>query len=81
VLVGLACRWAAVESPSESSPRQHVVLIGHDVGSYAPRRPDFFEVECGLPPGMGAGFTGFTFGSETSATGAPGRLVEKSGIA
>jgi hypothetical protein len=51
------------------------------MNSYAPRRPDFFDVECGLPPGMGAGRTGLTFGNEASTTGAPGRLVEKSGIA
>jgi hypothetical protein len=48
--------------------------------SYAPRRPDFFEVECGLPPRIGAGRNGLTFGNEASAAGAPGRLVEKSGM-
>ena len=45
------------------------------------KSPDFFDVECGLPPGIGAGRIGFTLGSDASTMGAPGRLVEKSGIA
>jgi hypothetical protein len=47
---------------------------------YEPRRPDFFDVACGLTPCCGLGAGGCTFGTLASVVSGTGRFVAKSGI-